>query len=475
MNYKMLINGQWLDAQNGRTWKVINPATEEVIAEVPFGDAADAYVAIEAAHNAWNAWAGATAYERAAILLKTAYLIRERIEELAPIMTRECGKPLAEARAEWNASADIFEWYAEEGKRAYGRVIPARRGNKRLMSLPTPVGVVATITAWNFPAYLPARKWSAALAAGCTVVGRPSEITPMCAMAIGNLLVEAGLPAGVLNVVNGDPAAMGEAFVQSPHVEKLSFTGSQRVGKILMHGAAENLKRIGMELGGSAPVLIFGDVDVEQAAKLSVQAKLRNNGQVCIAPARFYVQHNVFEEYLDVVETTMKSLVIGDGMQPGVNVGPMVNPAGLERVQAFVTDAVNLGAKVVTGGSRPNIERGYFYNPTVLTNIAPNMRVSCEEVFGPVMPISPFNTIEEALELANGTPYGLASYAMTRDMTTAIRVYEGLRFGIVGVNDLVPTTAEGPFGGMKGSGWGRENSQEGLHEYLEAKFVSIGM
>ncbi len=474
MQYLMLINGQWVEARNGKTWEVINPATEASIATVPFGNEVDAHEAIKAAHSAQPGWAEMTAYERGAILQKVADLIRARLDELAPIMTRECGKPLAESRAEWTGSANYFEWFAEEGKRAYGRVIPARAPGKRLLSIPTPVGVVATITAWNFPAVLPARKWGAALAAGCTVVGRPSELTPMSAMAIANLFVEAGLPPGVLNVINGEPDSMGQAFMQSPLVEKISFTGSQRVGRILMHGAAEGLKRLHLELGGSAPVLVFDDVDVENAARLSVQAKFRNNGQVCISPARFYAHRNVFEDFLDISQALAEGLVVGDGMKEGVTTGPMVNAVGRERVETFVQDAVGKGARVVTGGGRPaSLTRGYFYQPTVLTNVTPDMRVSCDEVFGPVMPVSPFETLEEGLRLANDTTYGLAAYVHTRNLNTAIKAYEGLKFGIVGVNDMVVATAEAPFGGMKQSGHGREGGEEGLEEYLEAKFVSL--
>jgi len=476
MQYQMYINGAWVEARSGKTWEVVNPATEEKLATVPFGNADDAQAAIDAAHRAQPGWGAMTAYERGAILRKTSELIRERFDELAPIMTRECGKPLAEARGEWGACADLFEWFAEEGKRAYGRVIPARRGNKRLLSVPMPAGVVATITAWNFPAYLPARKWSGALAAGCTVVGRPSELTPMSAMALVNIMHEAGFPPGVINLVNGEPESIGQAFLQSPYIDKISFTGSQRVGQILMRGAADNIKRLSLELGGSAPVLVFGDVDVESAAQQAVTAKFRNNGQVCISPTRFYTQQSIFEDFMEATQAAVEKLVVGDGMQDGVTTGPLVTAAGRDKVELFVQDAVSQGAKVVTGGARPaNLTRGYFYQPTLLTDVSPTMRVSCEEIFGPVMPISTFETLEEALKLANDTPFGLAGYLMTRDLSTAIKAYEGLKFGIVGVNDLVPATAEGPFGGMKQSGWGREGSEEGLHEYLETKFVSMAL
>lgn len=477
MHYQMLIDGAWVDARNGGRWTVVNPATEEPIGDVPFGSADDANAAIEAAYHAQPGWAAMTAYERGAILRRAAEMIRARVDdELAPIMTRECGKVLSEAKGEWGACADLFDWFAEEGKRAYGRTIPARRGNKRLMSIPTPIGVVATITAWNFPAYLPARKWSGALAAGNTVVARPSELTPMSAMALVNVLVEAGLPPGVLNLVNGEPESIGQAFLQSPYVDKISFTGSQRVGQVLMRGAADGIKRLSLELGGSAPVLVFDDVDVEAAAKQAVMAKFRNNGQVCISPTRFYAQQNIYEDFMDAAKAEIEKLVVGDGMTTGVTTGPLVTAAGRAKVETFVHDAVQKGARVVTGGQRPpELAQGYFFQPTLLTGVTGVMKVSCEEIFGPVMPVSPFSTLEEGLQLANDTPFGLAGYAFTRDLNTAIKVYEGLRFGIVGVNDLVPATAEGPFGGMKQSGWGREGSEEGLFEYMDTKFVSIAM
>ncbi|MBL8132264.1 MAG: NAD-dependent succinate-semialdehyde dehydrogenase [Anaerolineae bacterium] len=476
MRFQMYIDGQWRDSQRGGVWSVVNPATEETIATVPFGGEADAQEAVVSAAAAQPRWAAMTAYERGVILRKTADLIRDRLDLLAPIMTRECGKPLAEARGEWTACADLFDWFSEEGKRAYGRTIPARRGNKRLMSIPAPVGVVATITAWNFPAYLPVRKWSAALAAGCAVVARPSELTPMSAMAAVNLLEEAGLPPGVLNLVNGDPEAISGVFLSDPRVDKISFTGSQRVGRILMRGAAEGLKRLALELGGSAPVLVFDDVDVSAAAKQAVQAKFRNNGQVCISPTRFYVQAPLYEDFLESVRQEIDALVVGDGLQPGTTTGPLITTGARDRVESFVQDARSRGGVVVTGGARPADQKhGYFFQPTLITGVIPEMKVSHEEIFGPVMPVSPFHSIEEALQLANDTPYGLAAYALTRDMATAVRCYEGLKFGIVGVNDLVPATAEGPFGGMKQSGWGREGAEEGLHEYTEARFVSMAL
>ena len=421
MNYRMYIDGHWVDARNGGSWKVIDPATEETIQAVPFGDAADAEDAIAAAARAQPQWAAMTAYERGAILRRAADLIYSRLDELAPIMTRECGKPLAEARGEWTACADLFDWFAEEGKRAYGRMIPPRRANKRLLSLPMPVGVVATITAWNFPAYLPARKWSAALAAGCTVVARPSELTPMCAMALVNVLEEAGLPAGVLNLVNGAPGPMGEAMLRSPLVDKLSFTGSQAVGKLLMRNAADGIKRLSLELGGSAPVLVFPDVDVEAVAKVAVAAKFRNNGQVCISPSRFYVHRAVAEEFVEASRSLIGALVVGPGLEPQVTTGPLVTAAARDRIAGFVADAVQKGAEVVTGGAPPaHLDRGFFYTPTLLTNLSTGMRAMQEETFGPIMLLNQFDGIDEALRQANSTPYGLAAYVLTKDMSTAV-------------------------------------------------------
>lgn len=476
MRFQMLINGSWVDAQDGKTWDVLNPATEEVVAQVPFGGAAEAHAAIEAAHRAQPGWGALSAYDRGAVLSRAAALIRDRVDELAPLMTKECGKPLAEARGEWGASADQFDWFAEEGKRAYGRTIPARKQEKRLMVIPEPVGVVATITAWNFPVLLPTRKWAAALAAGCAVVGRPSELTPLSAMALAGILVEAGIPAGVFNLVNGDPAAMGAAFLQSPHVDKISFTGSQRVGQILMRGAADSIKRLSMELGGSAPVLVFGDVDVEWAAQQAVQAKFRNNGQVCISPTRFYVHRSIMEEFLEAAATVVEGYRIGNGLHEGVHIGPLVTADGCAKADLFVQDALTKGAKLVAGGGRPSgLDRGFFYQPTILADVTETMRISCDEVFGPVMAVTAFDTVEEAIHLANSTPYGLAGYVLTQDLRTATRASEGLKFGIVGVNDMVPATAEGPFGGMKQSGFGREGAQEGLQEYLDPKFISIAL
>ncbi len=471
--FKPLINGEWVDAADGGVWELVNPATEEVIARIPFGDAEDARAALDAAAAAFPAWAKKTPYERAAILMRAAAWIRERIDALGAITTEESGKPLRESTGEWATAASSFEWFAEAAKHHYGQVVPARRADRRLLVIEQPLGVVGTITAWNFPVYNVVRAWSAALAAGCTVVGRPSEYTPRSAMLLAQALHEAGIPAGVVNVINGDPSSMGEAMLKDQRCRKLQFTGSARVGKLLMDGASQTVKRLSLELGGNAPVLIFPDVDVEATAKAAVNGKFRNAGQVCIAPQRFYVHSQIAESFIDHVTRFTGDLRLGSGLDLSTDVGPMINAAQRERLERIIAGSVEQGAEVLVGGSRPD-QRGYFYQPTVIANLTPDMPVYREELFGPVMPILPFDDADQALALANATEYGLAAYVQTHDLNTAIRMYEGLEFGIVSINDWLPSTPEMPFGGMKASGMGREYGQEGLHEYLETKAVFIG-
>jgi len=471
--YKQYIDGEWVDASNGATWDVINPATEEVIRTVPYGNGDDTKRAIRAAARAFLGWRASTAYERAAILKRAADIMRARLDDLARTSVQECGKPSAQAKAEWAGVADLFEWFAEEGKRAYGRTIPSRASSKRLTVLKQPMGVAGVITAWNFPAYNPGRAWAAAMAAGCTVVGRASEYTPLTAMEMANIVAEAGVPRGVLNLVNGEPEPMGQAMLDDPACRKISFTGSVRVGKLLMDGASRTVTRLGLELGGNAPVLIFPDVDLEEIAKGSVATKYRNDGQVCIAPQRFLVHRKVNDEFLERVVPRVKSLRLGDGLDPQTQVGPLINARQRDRVETMVADARRQGVEVLAGGSR--LERkGYFYEPTVLAQVQPSMPVYAEEIFGPVMPVVPFDELEQALALANDTNYGLAAYVWTRDMKTALRAYEGLEFGMIGVNDWAPNATEAPFGGWKQSGIGHECGQEGLEDYLETKLVTIG-
>lgn len=473
--FKQLINGEWVDASDGGAWELINPATEDVIAEIPFGGADDANAALDAAAAAFPAWSKKTAFERAAVLHKAAAWIRERIDALGAISTEESGKPMRESTAEWQGAANGFEWCAELAKHNVGQVVQSRNPARRLLTIYQPMGVVGTITAWNFPVYNVVRAWAAALAAGNTVVGRPSEYTPRSAMLLAQALHEAGIPKGVVNVINGEPSAMGEAMLKDARCRKIQFTGSTRVGKLLMDGASQTITRLSLELGGNAPVLIFPDVNVEATAKAAIAAKYRNCGQVCISPQRFFVHSRIAEEFIDHTSRMAQGLKLGSGLEATTDVGPMINATQRERLEKIINTSVQSGAQVLAGGSRPSDPgRGYFYNPTVITNLTPDMPAYREELFGPVMPIIPFDDVDEALALANATEYGLAAYVQTRDMNTAIRMYEGLEFGMVAVNDWLPSTPEMPFGGIKGSGMGREYGEGALHEYMETKSVFLG-
>jgi acyl-CoA reductase-like NAD-dependent aldehyde dehydrogenase len=474
-HFQQLINGEWTDAASGGTWDLVNPATEAVIQQVPFGDRRDAEAAIEAAHTAFKSWSRTTPYERAEILITAADWLLHRAEELARYTTEESGKPLSESLAEWRSAANYLKWNAEECKRAYGRIIPARTGTRRIHVQHMPVGVVGTITAWNFPIYNLVRSWSAALAAGCTVVGRPSEFTPRSGMLLAQALHDSGAPAGVINLINGDPTEMAQAMLDDPRVRKMAFTGSTRVGKMLMEGAAKTVTRLSLELGGNAPLLIFPDVDVEAVARDSIAWKYRNCGQACVAPQRFFVHSQIAEQFIDRVTALSAALVVGDGLESGTQVGPLINAKQRDRVESLVQDAVGGGARVLTGGSRPaDRASGYFYQPTVLTDVRTDMPVYAEEIFGPVMPVTPFSDPDEALALANDTEYGLTAFVQTNDLNTALRMSEALEYGMVCVNDWLPATPEAPFGGVKQSGMGRECGVEGFEEYLETKTVFFG-
>jgi succinate-semialdehyde dehydrogenase len=474
-HFQQLIDGAWADAADGGRWDVMNPATEETIRSVPFGARADCHAAIEAAARAFPAWSRTTPYERGAILMRTAQLLRERADGIGRTTVLESGKPFPQGKGECLVAADLFEWFAEEGKRAYGRTIPSRTASKRMTVIRQPLGVVGVITAWNFPAYNPSRAWAAALAAGCTVVGRPSEFTPLTAMHIANALVDAGIPPGVFNLVNGDPESMGQEMLDHPACRKISFTGSVRVGKLLMDGASRTVTRLSLELGGNAPVLILPDVDVEAVAAGSVASKFRNNGQVCVSPQRFLVHERVAAEFAERITTRARKLRVGNGLEKESQVGPLINARQRDRVEALVAGAGRSGVDVLTGGRRPAAHpKGFFYEPTVLAGVTPEMPVYAEEIFGPVLPVTAFGDLDEAIALANRTPYGLAAYVWTNDLRAAIKVSEGLEFGMVGVNEWTPHATEAPFGGMKQSGLGHESGAEGLAEYLETKLVSMG-
>lgn len=473
---RMFIGGQWREAASGRCLGIINPANEETLWEVPYGDRGEVHAAVEAAGAAFRAWSRTTPYERAAILKAAADQIRRREEELALQLTREQGKTLAESRAEMSQSANNFEWMAEECKRAYGRIVPHSLPNKRHWTLQHPVGPVATIAPWNFPVLLQARKIAPALAAGCTVVSRPASQTPLATMLLFQCLEDAGIPPGVANLVTCPPGDFSQEVMQNPIIRKISFTGSTEVGKELMRQSADQMKRISLELGGHAPVVIFPDVDPEQAARVTAIGKFRNNGQVCISPTRIYIHSKIAGEFTEAVVQHSRSLKIGPGWEPGVDIGPLFEERSLRNTIGFIEDARSKGARVLTGARRPSgFDRGYWWEPTVLTGIRPEMRLTCEETFGPIMPLLEFSDVDEVLAAANHPTYGLAAYVMTRDLGTALRMAEGLEYGIIGINDTVPATAQCPFGGMKESGVGREGGVEGLEAYLETKYVSFAL
>jgi succinate-semialdehyde dehydrogenase/glutarate-semialdehyde dehydrogenase len=471
---KMFIDGKWCEAEGGRTLGVINPATEEVITEVAYGNRGDARRAVEAAHRALPGWMKLTSWERARVLRKTADLMRERADAIARTLTTEQGKPLPESKAEVLHSADTFEWFAEEGKRAYGQVIPQSVPGKRHVTIKHPVGVVGAISPWNFPVTLQARKIAPALAAGCTIVCKPASQTPLCLIQVFECLIEAGLPAGVANLVIGPAQEIGDEFMENPLCRKISFTGSTEVGKLLMRGCADQVKRLSLELGGHAPFIVFPDADPEVGAKIAVTGKFRNNGQVCIAPSRFFVHKDVEKKFTEATVEFARALKLGNGLEPGVEVGPMFEKKALEQTVHLVEDARQRGARVLTGGKRSDrFEKGYFFEPTVLKELHPQTRMLVEEPFAPVLPLLDFSKLDDVIRAANDTRYGLAAYVFTNDLTVAWKMAEGLEAGIIGINDPVPATPQCPFGGMKESGLGRELAHEGLEAYLETKYVSF--
>ncbi|MDF1720744.1 MAG: NAD-dependent succinate-semialdehyde dehydrogenase [Minwuia sp.] len=469
----MFIAGAWTEAASAKTFPVINPATGETITEVPDGDRDAARRAIDAAHDAFRGWAATTAYERSAILRRAYDLMLERKEHLARTMTEEQGKPIRAARTEVQYGADFLLWFSEEAKRNYGETIPSPRADQRFIVLHQPVGVVAAITPWNYPVSMITRKVGPALAAGCTVVLKPAEATPLCAIEIFKILAEAGVPDGVINLVTAlDPKPIGDEFTTNPKVRKLTFTGSTAVGRMLAGQAAANMKRVSCELGGHAPFLVFKDADPVHAAKGAQLVKFLNTGQACISPNRLYVHSSIADDFTGTLADRVSKMKAGSGFDDGVAIGPLVNAKAVDKVARQVDDARDKGAEVVLGGKRLTdgaLGQGYFYAPTILTGVTAGMDIYREETFGPVAPIIPFDDEEEALTLANDTHYGLAAYVYTRDIGRAFRMFEGLDFGIIGVNDINPSAAAAPFGGMKDSGMGREGAREGIAEYLETK------
>lgn len=472
---QLFINGYWVDATNKQSFELVNPASEETIGKISYASAIDCHTAIEGAAAAFESWSKTTPYQRAAILKKAADIIRANIEKYAHDMVLESGKPMTEAKGEFAVAANLFEWYAEECKRAYGKTIPALRADKRMMVIWQPMGVIGVITAWNFPAYNPARAWSAALAAGCTVVAKPSEATPLSAMHMVNALTEAGLPQGVINLIYGDAPAIGNAMLENPLLKKISFTGSTRVGKLLMDGASKKHTKLSLELGGNAPVIIFDDVEVEALAKAAVAGRFRNNGQVCISPQRFYVHKKIYDAFASAVTKYVQQLKLGNGFDEGTQLGPLITKAQRDSVLALIEKAKQENATISTGGNIPSgIKAGYFIEPTVITGVQQSSVLARQEIFGPVLPLIVFDSFDEVIRMANDTEYGLAAYVFTNNLRTALLASEQLHFGMVGVNEWTPHGTEAPFGGWNQSGQGHESGAEGLYEYMEKKLVSIG-
>ena len=475
----IFVEGTWREAKAKKTFLVTNPASGSVIAAVANGGRDDVQAAIDAAAAALPNWSTRTAYDRSAILYEAHRLMLDRSEELAQLMTNEQGKPIRAARTEVKYAADFLIWFAEEAKRAYGRTIPSARADQRFLVMHQPVGVVGAVTPWNYPISMITRKVAPAIAAGCTIVLKPAAQTPLCAVEVFKVLAEAGLPAGVANLITTDDApTVGDEFINNPAIRKITFTGSTAVGKALAQGAAAQMKRFSMELGGHAPFIVFEDADPTHAAKGAAMVKALNTGQACICPNRFYVHRSIKDQFLDVLGKRFGGMKVGNGLADGVSIGPLIDARALERMELQVTDAVSKGAIVVTGGKRlagPDYDSGYFFEPTVLLDVTNKMDIYHEETFGPIAPVLTFDDDDDVIAMANDTNYGLASYIYTQNLSRAWHAIEGLKFGMVGVNDINPTSAAAPFGGVKESGQGREGAEEGLVEYLETKLIGISI
>jgi succinate-semialdehyde dehydrogenase/glutarate-semialdehyde dehydrogenase len=470
-NLELYIDGQWLNGDGRAGEDVINPATEKPLARLPHASTADLDRALDAAKKGFAVWRATSPYERAKIMRKAADLMRERHDAISKTLVQEQGKAYPEARAEVRTSADIIEWYAEEGRRAYGRIVPGPGKGLRQIVVQEPVGIVAAFTPWNFPTLTPARKIGGALAAGCSLILKASEETPGACLEMVRCFADAGLPAGVLNLVFGVPANISEHLIAKQDVRKISFTGSIPVGKHLAGLAAKGMKRATMELGGHSPVVVFADADPEKSADTIAAYKYRNAGQVCISPTRFYVQEPVYSRFLARFTEYAKSLKLGDGLEKGVTMGPLANARRIDAMDKFVNDAKDRGGKIVTGGTRRG-NQGYFYEPTVITDLPDDSMLMTQEPFGPLAPVVTFKTFDEVVERANSLPFGLAAYAFTGSAHTANLIGDALQSGMVGVNSINISTPETPFGGVKESGYGSEGGIEGLQAYLNTKFIS---
>ncbi len=472
MTRKLFVGGQWVSAE--KTFAVVDPGNGETIAEVARGGRELAHTAVESAWHALGQWRGTTGRARGEILSAAASILRRRRDEVARIITRENGKPLGQSYAEVDGSVDHLQWFSEEARRGYGRIVPQQAPGKRHLILKQPVGVVAAIAPWNFPLMLSARKVAPALAAGCTVVLKPATKTPLCALILAECLEEAGVPPGVFHVVAGDTAGIGAEFMENPHCAKVSFTGSTAVGKQLIAESARTVTRLSLELGGHAPVLIFEDADLDQAVEGALITKFRNNGQSCIAANRIYVQRGIYRQFLERFCQRVGKMKVGYGLDEEVEIGSMVDQAGLTTALEHIANAVESGGRVVCGGDVLDTPAGYFLKPTVIADVPATARCMREETFAPVAPVVSFDTEEQAIAAANDTRYGLAAYAYTRDLNRAFRLMEQIDAGSVGINDAVPSTSNCPFGGMKESGLGRELGIEGMDAFLEVKHVSMG-
>jgi succinate-semialdehyde dehydrogenase/glutarate-semialdehyde dehydrogenase len=467
------IDGQWVNADGGESFPVTNPADGSLVAEVPQMGAAETRRAIEAANAAWPAWRAKTAKERAAVLRRWFELMVANKNDLAAIMTAEQGKPLAESAGEVLYGASFIEWFAEEGKRVYGDVIPSHLADRRILTLKQSVGVVGIVTPWNFPNAMITRKAGPALAAGCPVVAKPASETPLSALALAVLAEEAGLPAGVFNIVTSTHSReIGKELTESPLVRKFSFTGSTEVGKSLIRQCASTVKKVSMELGGNAPFIVFDDADLEAAVKGAIASKYRNAGQTCVCANRIYVQDGIHDAFVAQFTAAVRDLKVGRGEERGVNVGPMISQSAIDKVEELMSDAKSKGAKVIEGGA-PHELGGLFYQPTVVSDVTADMAFAREEIFGPVAPVFRFKTEAEVIELANATEFGLAAYFYARDLGRVWRVAEGLEYGMVCINDGILSTEVAPFGGVKESGIGREGSKYGIDEYVEIKYVAM--
>ncbi len=467
------INGQWCDAADGQTRAVFNPATGEQLGTVPVLSAAQTRQAIVSSEQAQQQWAARTAQERSTVIRRWFELMVENADALAEILTLEQGKPLAEAKGEILYAASFMEWFAEEGKRIYGDVIPSHKSNARLIVIKQPIGVVAAITPWNFPAAMITRKCAPAIVAGCPFIVKPAMETPFSALALAALAEQAGVPAGIFNVVTGNAADIGGELTANDTVRKLSFTGSTGIGKLLMRQCADTVKKVSLELGGNAPFIVFDDADIDAAIDGAIASKYRNAGQTCVCTNRFLVQDGVYDQFVDKLTHAVQQLKVGNGLENGVSQGPMINDAAVIKVEEHLQDALDKGATLTTGGQRHALG-GSFYEPTVIRDVTPEMAVAREETFGPLAPVFRFSDESEALQMANDTEFGLAAYLYTKDLGRAWRVGEGLEYGMVGINEGIISTAVAPFGGIKQSGTGREGSKYGIDDYVEIKYMMMG-